>query len=208
MMLLWSSIDDYTRGLESNLVAEMVGLIVGVAITYLIVDRIVQSRLRSQNRPLLKRLRERIDYAVAMMAYSWGIVLGVAGTDDAVEASRGSLIAEISSRLDSHSAESLAGEMRVRDPEGPLLLGTFTLENANRVIMLSDRLSHITATDGTLEGLLTDLDGVVEDIAIAVRHWGRIDSASVPAAETGLVELCRGAFTKGLSLKIYVDAHL
>lgn len=205
MILLWSSFSDYTNGLES----EMVGLVASVVVTYLIVDRIVQGRLKAQNRPLLARLRGRIDYAVAMMAFSWGVVLGVAQPADAATASQGAFIPEIDRRINAHGgASSLAAEVRSRDAQAPLLIGTFTVENAEKVITLSDRLSHITATDIKLEDLLTDLDAVVEDIDIAVRHWGRIETAELATSEVDLVELCRNAFNKAVALKTYADAHL
>jgi hypothetical protein len=209
MILLWSSFSDYTNGLESNLVAEMVGLVVSVVVTYLIVDRIVQGRLEAQNRPLLARLRARIDYSVAMMAFSWGVVLGVAHPADAATASQGAFVPEIDRRINAHSSASeLADEVRSRHAEAPLLIGTFTVENVARVITLSDRLSHVTSNDITLESLLTDLDAVVEDIDIAVRHWGRIEAVALPGSEVDLVELSRAAFNKALALKTYADAHL
>ncbi len=204
-MMLWASWRDYTDGLEPNLVAEFAGLLASVVVTYVIVSRIVQRRLRSQNRPLLVRLRERIDYAVGMMAFSWGVVLGMANASDAVDASRGAITDEVRRRLESSDGRGLVAEMRSRFSDGPQMLGTFMLENADRVVAFSDRVSHVTAEDIGFEERLADFNEVVEDIAIAVRHWHRIEGDSITEAEVGLAELCKGAFVRALELKRYAD---
>lgn len=210
MMLLWASIDDYQRGLESNLVAEFIGLLAGVVVTYLIVDRVVSARLKAHNKPLLRRLRDRIEYAVAMMAYSWAVALGRARAEDAAVASRGSFVSPIEELLcaPSASVQSILDQLRSTSSEAPLLIATLTVEDVTRISSLAERLASVVATDLALQELLADLDGIVADLELSVRHWARIEESVMRESEAALVEAARAAFQGALALRAYAKANL
>lgn len=210
MMLLWASIDDYQRGLESNLVAEFVGLIAGIAVTYFIVDRVVSARLKAHNKPLLHRLRDGIEYAVAMMAYSWAVALGVARAEDAATASRGSFVAPMEERICAPpgSSQSVLDQLRTASSDAPLLIATLTVENGTRISSLAERLASVVATDLALQEQLADLDSIVADLELSVRHWARIEESAVRESEATIVDRACDAFRKALALRAYVDAHL
>ncbi len=210
MMLLWSAFEDYTNGLESNLVAEMVGLLAGIVLTYLIVDRVVSARLKAHNKPLLRRLRERIEYAVAMMAYSWAVAFGVARAEDGATASRGSFVSSIEELLcaPAASVQSILDQLRSASSDAPLLIATLTVEDVTRISSLAERLASVVATDLALQEQLADLDSIVADLELSLRHWARIEESAMRETEATIVERARDAFRRALALRAYADANL
>jgi hypothetical protein len=203
-------LSSFTDGLASNLVAEFVGLLAGIVVTYFIVDRVVSARLKAHNKPLLRRLRDRIEYAVAMMAYSWSVVLGVARAEDAPVASRGSFVSPIEELLcaPSASAQSILAQLRAASSDAPLLIATLTVENVTRISSLAERLASIVATDLALQEQLADLDSIIGDLELSVRHWARIEESAVRESEAAIVEAARDVFRKVLALRAYADANL
>lgn len=210
MMLLWLSRDDYTRGLEPNIVAELAGLVAGIIVTYFIVDRVVSTRFKAHNAPLLHRLRARIDYAVAMLGYSWAVAIGEARGEDAAAASSGKYVRPMEQLLGDRASSTrpLLDRLRSASGDAPLLIATLTVENATRITDFAERLASVVATDVELQKQLADLDSIVSDLDLSVRHWSRVEETAVRESEATLVESARAAFEKALALQAYAKAHL
>ena len=120
-MILWWTVHDYTSGLASNLLAEMCGLVASIIVTYLILDRILDRRFKAHNKPLLRRLRDQIDYAVSMMSFSWSMAIGEARHEDAIEAAHGSMVHPVRERLaPSGDSSELLAQMRGHGEQGAL----------------------------------------------------------------------------------------
>jgi hypothetical protein len=99
----------------------------------------------------------------------------------------------------------LVSDIRAFESEGPLLIATLTVENAQRITSLADRLSNVIATDVRLLEMLADLDSVVADLQVGIRHWSRIDEFAIQESETAIVELSKGAFDRALELRDYAE---
>ena len=80
------------------------------------------------------------------------------------------------------------------------------MEHADRVLTLSDRLSHVTSKDVELESRIADLNSAVEDVGVVVRHWK--GASADKEAEVRLIELCQQVFHTAFELKTYADEHL
>lgn len=199
-----------TDGLASNLIAEFIGLVTGLIITYLIIDRVVQRRLRAHNRPLLRRLRERIEHSESMLSFSWAVALGAAGVAELVDADPAKLRRDVRQRLDplKESTDRLTVQMKGADPAAPLVLAGFTIESASGITILADRFSQAIAADFELQEKIADLENLARNIEVIVRHWKQIAPDKIAESETRLVDLCRQVLARTHALEEYGETHL
>jgi hypothetical protein len=198
-----------TDGLASNLIAEAVGLVAGAFFTYVIVDGLIQRRSHAQTRPLLRRLRDRIDEAVEAMALSWAVVLGMARPEEAIADERHDYIPKVTERLGAAAdPEQLLDAVRTNDPQGAWRIASLMDESASTVLSLADRVPNVTTSDIRLEELIADLNDVVSDIEIALRHRSDMQETFPRESGLNLVARSRDAYRRALALKSYADERL
>lgn len=208
-MILWFSAHDYTHGLEPNLVAEFAGLLVSLAVTYLIVDRVVRDRLRANQMPLRGRFKDGVHGAASLLHFSWSVVLGVVSADELRSGSYDSLESRVEGEISDASPESLVQRIRAQDRDGVLLLGKYTVANVKKISDLADRFAGLVGQDVKLHGLIADVEDSAREVALAME--GRSASADpgfIDLVDAGIVGLSRATWQRARALTRYASEAL
>lgn len=199
-MILWFSAHDYTRGLEANLLAELIGLLVGIGATYLIVDRVVARRLKARQRPLLARFKRSAVACASLLAFGWALRLGLGGLHDGAERDP-DLVSRALDAVSKFAADpaGLLTEIRRYHQNAAFSIAKETVDTVAMLSAAADRLDQIL--EGHLDVLsdLADLEDTALVIAQSLKE--RIDDGIREPMEIALMGLSRVAFQKAVSLR-------
>jgi hypothetical protein len=148
-----------TSGLASNLIAEGVGLVAGLIVTYVIVDRIVSARQRASYEPLREHVCKAIDEERNALSFWWARRLGLLAED---EAKSDPWTRDFSAKIASLVAPG-RGDLgntlaRVLDAKDRRIIGDETAHVARGVSGLLDRWPQFLVSDQDLRVAVVEFE--------------------------------------------------
>jgi hypothetical protein len=129
-------------------------------VTYLIVDRIVQARLREERSPLETQFIRSVEQAVDLMAADWARRLGVSQRDleQGVEPNRAILKQVLTIRKDAGGDfQALRNRISSPNPEAILHMADSHVHHVERISLAAGRLPEKSMLDLASDGQLAHL---------------------------------------------------
>lgn len=189
----------------SNLLAETVGLVVGLIVTYIIVDWVVKNRLENQESPLRSRFSTGTRASVALLHFSWAMVLGLVTPAELASGQYALLAERVRSQIVGQPPESLIQRIRSNDLEGVELLAKYTVANVEKITRLADRFAAVISRDVQLVGMVADVEDGAREVALALQGRGAsTDITFLDLVDAGIVALARTTWEQACTL----DAHI
>lgn len=199
---------DWREGWAGNLTAELVGVVLGLLVAYVVADRVVRWRLRRERRPLRQRLVGRLQSELRMIAVSWGYRLGTSGPGEATNRSvdvEARVEAELARYPSASDTQELIGRVERRDPRGLVRLAREISEDIRGVTRATDRYADIVAEDPTLHGLIGDLEEVGTSLETTLKSLPSVEGAGLAdAGKLGLVAFCKSAFEDACKMRSHL----
>lgn len=204
-----TSVASLTDGLASNLIAEFIGLISGLIVTFLIVDRLTRRNLRLHYKPLSARLKAGVTSTVSSMLVAWAVALDIITTADTLSGGRPALDERVHNRLEA-LGEELGATILEIDTAGASRLAAATIEAGSEITHIADRLMQVVSSDVDLQALIADFEDAVDAVErIVMVHQGAGNAGEIQAdVDRALVTLSRTALERAVQLRDYVERRL
>lgn len=154
----------WTDGLQSNLLAEMIGLVCSIIATYLILDRLIERNRKRHFAPLMRTLHRAVGQNLVAIAHLWAFSLGKANGRDLQDALRRELhtvVDDLTGRVEEemHLLENSEGERArfIGRTNAADELAKETFEDVRGIGDVANRVSQVVFEDIKLEQMLADL---------------------------------------------------
>ena len=199
---------DWSDGWAGNLTAELVGVVLGLIVTYLVVDRVIRWRLKQERRPLEDRLKRNLESNIWMISVSWALSLSLWNRGELATMSD-ELQTRVEERLEHYKSpdevQDLAAETD-RVPGRSLVgLAKELLEQIGDISRAADRYANILADDPTLHGLIGDLESCGSGLEQAIVGLPSLEqSGAEDAGRLALVALSKVAFRHAMKLQSHL----
>jgi hypothetical protein len=198
----------WTDGLQSNLVAEFVGLACSIVATYLVVDRLIERNRRRHFAPLRQSLQRAVAQHLAAIAHLWAFTLGRANGMDlagALDRDMGEMARELQRRIEP-DIERLEGSADARAEFAALAqvepdeLAREIFEDITGIGEVADRVSQVVFED-------IELDRMLADLAADARALDHVRSFAEYLGNVGQAEEAPMDLVLVLSLRCYRGAQ-
>ena len=209
---------DWSEGWAGNLTAEIVGIVGGVLITYLVVERVVRWRISRDRKPARKRLIDKLRRTILLINSRWAAALEMEGAYD-VNRSSAELEEEVRSRLkerlgfdkgnqtlDDLVAANLAGSASFAS-QRLRRLAVGIGQELQEMSLTVDRYANILEDDTELQTLVGDLEDRAPNVK---RSLGSLEAfEAMDMEEQGkadVVTMCLLTFDTSSKLRKYLDS--
>ena len=197
------SLDSLTDGLPSNLLAEAIGITGGLLVTYLIVEKVVKTRLKRDRKPLRERLIKELGVAVQFLTVAWSIRLYVITNEEIKSGKRYGLLVRLEERINNLDPISLTTELRKYTGDDAIRrLAIETITYLNRFSRVADRAFQIIDDEPQIQSSIAGVEsaGFEVEQALLGSYNSRMRPDDVAVVELGLATLTQAAFTELIRL--------
>jgi hypothetical protein len=160
-------------GIQSNLLAELIGLIASIIATYLIVDKIIDANRRRHHRPLRELLRRVTGQSLAAISHFWAYQMGLVTVRDLQAAIEAELADRVSGYTDIietrlFALDGAAERQRFCEQHEPRVIMEIarqTIEDFGAIAYVSAQVQEVVQEDERLESLIANLEAATRTLA-------------------------------------------